>query len=91
MTYKIRAWQAITTKYLPMVGVKGSRCKATAQCGSVTVSWDNALNVEENHAAAAQALATKQGWRGDWHMGAISTGGYCSVCSDIQPAFEVKS
>ncbi len=91
MTYKIRAWQAITTKYFPMIGVKGSRVKATAQAGSLTLSWDNALNVEENHAAVAKAFADKMGWRGNWHMGAIAYGGYCFVCADVQPAFEVQS
>lgn len=54
--------QAIVTKYLGPTNVKGSRVKATAQAGSVTLSWDDAANSAENHAAAAQALVRRFGW-----------------------------
>lgn len=54
--------QSIVTKYLGATNVKGSRVKATAQAGSVTLGWDDALNSAENHAAAAQALVEKFGW-----------------------------
>lgn len=54
--------QAIVTKYLGATNFRGSRVKATAYAGSVTVSWDDALDVQENHAKAAQALAAKWGW-----------------------------
>ena len=36
--------QAIETKYFGPSNVKGSRIKATAQAGSVTVGYDHALN-----------------------------------------------
>jgi hypothetical protein len=55
-------FQAITTKYLCPTNHRGARVKATAQAGSVTVSWDYALNADGNHTAAAQALAEKMGW-----------------------------
>lgn len=67
--------QAIVTKYLGPTNHRGSRVKATAQAGSITVSWDHALSVEDNHKAAARALVTRWGWDGDWHGGATPDGG----------------
>lgn len=75
--------QAVTTKYLGPTDSRGSRVKATAQAGSVTISWDDALDGADNHAAAAAALAKKYGW--DKHSkrmigGALPGGeGYCFV------------
>ena len=54
--------QAITTKYFGPTDSRGSRVKATAQAGSVTIPWDHALNSPDNHAAAAFALAKKYDW-----------------------------
>ena len=54
--------QAITTKYLGPTNYRGSRIKAQAQAGTITISWDDALNSEENHTAAAKALMTKFQW-----------------------------
>ena len=75
--------QAITTKYLGPTNVKGSRIKATCTAKSVTVSCDHALNIENNHAAAAGALAEKMGWSGKWYQGGMpDDSGYCFVCVD---------
>ena len=54
--------QAIVTKYLGPTEYRGSRVKATAQVGSLTLSWDYALNSDGNHRAAALALANKYNW-----------------------------
>lgn len=54
--------QAITTKYLGATNHRGSRVKASAQAGSVTISWDDGRNQERNHLAAAKALADRYGW-----------------------------
>ncbi len=62
-------YQAITTKYIGPTNVKGSRVKATAAAGSVTLHWDDSLNPDNNHTAAALALANKFGWSGRWHGG----------------------
>lgn len=79
----IRSYQAIVTKYIGPSNTKGSRIKATAAAGSITVHLDHALNIEQNHAAAAQALANRFGWRGNWQMGGMPDDtGYCFVCSD---------
>lgn len=63
--------QAITTKYIGPTNVRGSRIKATAQAGSITLNWDHSLNPDQNHCAAAKALANKLGWwnYGTWHGG----------------------
>ena len=53
---------AIVTKYHGPTNHRGSRVKATAQVGSLTLSWDHALNSDGNHRAAALALANKFNW-----------------------------
>jgi hypothetical protein len=58
--------QAIETKFLGPTNSRGSRVKAYAQAGSVTVSWDHALDAFENHKAAALALAAKYAWDCTW-------------------------
>jgi hypothetical protein len=54
--------QAIVTKFIGPTNHRGSRIKATAQVGSLTLSWDHALNSDGNHRAAALALANKFKW-----------------------------
>lgn len=56
--------QAIETKYLGPTNYRGSRVKASAQAGSVTIGWDDALDTDSNHEKAALALCRKLGWRG---------------------------
>lgn len=55
-------FQAITVKYLPVTNTKPSRFKAIAAAGSVTLSYDYAMNASDNARAAAVALANKFGW-----------------------------
>lgn len=75
--------QAIETRYFGPTNFRGSRVKATAQAGSVTLSWDDALSVDENHVAAARALASKYGWSGRYAGGALVNGrGYVFVTDD---------
>lgn len=57
--------QAIQTKYMGPTNTRGSRIKATAAAGSITVGYDHALDVEGNHVAAAKALCAKLGWTQD--------------------------
>ena len=56
------ALQAIATRYLGPTNYKGSRVKAYCDAGSITVSWEHALNSFQNHQAAANALLIKLGW-----------------------------
>src|SRR4029077_1833210 len=75
--------QAIVTKYLPATNVKGSRIKATAAAGSVTLHIDHALDIEADHIRTAKALASKFAWGGQWFMGGMpDDSGYCFVCAD---------
>lgn len=66
--------QAITTKFLGPTNFRGSRVKATCQAGSLTVSWDHALDSEANHDVAARMLAEKLGWVAP-HYGRLVGGG----------------
>jgi hypothetical protein len=54
--------QAIVTKFLGPTNHRGSRIKATAQAGAVTLGWDYGLSQDGNHRAAAIALANRFGW-----------------------------
>lgn len=84
------ALQAIQTKYLGPTNNRGSRVKATAAAGSVTVSWDYALNQCDNHRAAAKALCDKLRWtaneqigiRGALESGQLADGSYVHVFAD---------
>ena len=51
--------QAIETKYIGPTNYRGSRIKASCERGSITISYDSALNSEEAHIAAADALVAK--------------------------------
>ena len=51
--------QAIETKYIGPTNYRGARVKATAQAGSITLSWDHELDANDNH-----TLADKFGWTG---------------------------
>ena len=79
---------AIETKYIGPTNYRGSRIKAqvleSKDTRTQTVGYDDALNSEENHRAAAQALIAKLGWTaangyGPWIVGA-SVRGYVFVC-----------
>lgn len=79
--------QAITTKYIGPSNVKGSRVKATAAAGIVTLHWDNSLNSDDNHKMAAKALATKLGWDyGEWICGVTKEGQSVWVCNTLNHA-----
>jgi hypothetical protein len=54
--------QAIKTKYVCPGNVRGSRISATAETKRIFVEYDDALNLEENHIAAATKLAESLGW-----------------------------
>lgn len=74
-------YQAIQTKFIPVTDTRPSRVKAWAQAGSVTLSWDDSLNVDANHARVALALAAKMQWDGKYIGGALPGRGYAFVAS----------
>ena len=74
--------QAIETRYLGPTNTKDGRIKASAWAGSVTVPYDHELNTEDNHRAAAMALAAKcakhaeqYGGKSIWSEGTWTQGG----------------
>lgn len=78
--------QCITTKFIPCTNTKSSRIKATCERGSIVVSWDFSLNVDENHINACKQLLAKfdkedvEKWGkcmfsvGRWYGGSTKTG-----------------
>lgn len=55
--------KAITTKYHGPTNTRGSRISASdLDKNRVSLSYDDALNSEENHDAAAKALCIKMNW-----------------------------
>ncbi len=65
--------QAIQTKYLGPTNFRGSRVKAMAQSGSVTVGWNDAYDTDDNHRNAALTLAKRLGWD-HWTWNYMETG-----------------
>jgi hypothetical protein len=83
--------QAITTTFIGPTDYKGSRCKATAEAGTLTMSWDYRYDSEMNHLLVAQALAEKLGWDGEWRGGGLPYGsGYCFVMVEGDHAFTAR-
>lgn len=83
--------QAIVTKFFGPTNARGSRIKAKASAGSVTVSYNHSLSPSANHKAAALALAAKMDWKGEWFSGGMpSEDGDVFVCAKAsEPAFAV--
>lgn len=86
--------QAIVTKYFGPGAKFNARVKAKAQAGSLFLEWNDFLDYEANHRAAALALAKRYGWGGRWvggglpNEGGANYGDQCWVNVDSQ-AFEV--
>ena len=78
--------QAIQTKFIPCTNFRPSRVKARAEAGSISLEWDHALNVDENHEKAANALCAKLGWNtyGKLIGGNLPGGGYSFVFQKAQ-------
>jgi len=85
--------QAIVTKFYGPTATRQARIVAKAWAGSEAVPFDHSLSRDDNHAAAARALAAKLHWTGAWFEGGMPDGSGDSsvfVCtSKVQPAFEL--
>lgn len=58
--------QTIETTYLRPTNYRGSRVVARSASGkAVVLAWDDRINSEDNHTAAAKALCKKLDWHGD--------------------------
>jgi hypothetical protein len=73
--------QAIEVKYLGATNHKGSRYKATASAGSVTVGYDYALSDSDNALSVANELANKYQWLESHKLegGQLNNGNYVFV------------
>jgi hypothetical protein len=66
---------AIVTTYHGPTNTRGSKIIADAGMKRrVSVSYDYAMNTEDNHAAAARALCAKFDWTGDLRSGGRERG-----------------
>ena len=74
--------QAIITRHLCPTNTRGSRVKATAKAGSVTLHWNYALDSYENHIKACEALVAKFNLGGVWYGGETDAG-YVFVDTEI--------
>lgn len=79
MQFKEKTMQAIQTRYLGPTNSRGSRIKATAAAGSVTIPFPYELSGQAVHRAAAQALADKFNWPGELLGGQLPAGDYAFV------------
>lgn len=66
--------QAIETKQ----SADYTSIKVKAQCGAVNFKWDDSLNIEDNHRAAAERYAINMSWFGAWY-GGWSADGHCGI------------
>lgn len=75
---------AILTRYLGPTNYRGSRIVVTSGNGHrLVVSWDDALDVSENHAMAARKLCEKMGWTGELASGGLKDGAaHCFIPRD---------
>lgn len=54
--------QAIRTRYIYPTNTRGPRIQAKCDVKTIYVSYDHALNIDENHMAACRKLAESLGW-----------------------------
>lgn len=71
--------QAIQTRYLKPTDTKGSRIKAWAAAGSITIGYPHELSGQACHRKAAEALAAKFGWDTELLGGQLENGDYAFV------------
>ena len=84
-------YQAIETKYLGPTNHRGARIAATTESGiRVVLNWDHSMSPQDNHTAAARAVAEAREWNGEW-CGGSTKAGYVFVrrIDDMCEAFTV--
>jgi hypothetical protein len=82
--------RAIVTKFLGWTETKPSRIKATLKDWpklTVTISYDHDLD-DRSHQKAAQMLADKTGWGGEWLGGTLTEDSMVWVRKDSGKAFK---
>lgn len=67
--------KAIVTKYMGPTNFRGARIKASDEDGNnITIGYDHALNSEDAHRKAAEALRDKMKWQGKLICGSLKHG-----------------
>lgn len=79
--------QAIQTRYYGPTNTRGSRIKAWAAAGSITIDYPYELSGQACHRKAAEALAAKFGWTGDFYGklvgGQLESGDYAFIFANV--------
>ena len=79
--------QAIQTRYFGPTNSRGSRIKAWAAAGSITIAYPHELSGPACHRAAAEALALKCQWDTPFygHLlgGQLANGDYAFVWNNV--------
>lgn len=73
---------AILTKYVGPTDARGDRVSASFSTRRLTIGWDAALDVDENHRAAAVAMLKRLSHEASieaWACGELPDGGYVWV------------
>jgi len=60
--------QVIKTKYLGPTNYRSSRVKASCEALTLTVPWDDALSVDENHKFAINQVFLRLRWNEDTRL-----------------------
>jgi len=81
------AMKAVMTRFIPASNVRGARIKASAEgVKSLTISYPHEMNAEQGHRLAAEKLATRQGWKGDFCGGMLPGGDWAFTFSETKEA-----
>jgi hypothetical protein len=62
--------------------VRGSRINVKAAAGRISVEYDDTLDADANHVAAAEEFCKRYGWRGSLVQGILPDGSHVFTLSD---------
>ena len=82
--------KAIQTKFIGPSETRGARVKAWIENIPVVLPWDHALEVVDNHGAAARKLAERLRWNGRLVGGTLPDESMAWVFVDGSPSVEVQ-
>lgn len=81
--------QAIQTIYCGPTNHRGARIMAKCAARTIVVEWEHGLDPQGNHKRAAEALASRLQWAGEWHGGFDRDGRGVFVVVDESSTFHV--
>jgi hypothetical protein len=83
--------QAIRTRYHGPTNSRGSRIIAKCDGGSIAMPYNHALNLDANHATAAQMLLDRMNWSGIYYGGSFENDYYWVVPSAWVPVASIDT